>query len=384
MLKVCQPISQPPQALVNTASLANRLKDQSKKPEVEHNLWIHSTLYIQTSGTRRCTDSRRNHYIINFIDDHSDMLWLYLSRKKWCHTSIQRMVSPGWERELAILLNAIRTDNGASSLKYLRNAPLTHRCQTWVTATNIHHPKMGNLNSVIEPSWPCKSNKIIFNIPPNCGASVFLHQYVKNWTLGSDPKLKHHMKVHKNETWHITYERTRMPSMVLKRLTIPRFYDHSIECVLIRYAPNSKAYQCYNRLTGHIHTSRNVTFIDSQDNVDDPWDRIQLSPKTKKLEMTRTPQCTRTEENCTTKDNTTAKTPERDSPTMFIPNKSTNMTGAALKGLPYVSRMDRVMQEVRETTERVRQSRQQNEAHNILRWQTLDTLAPEDDDDNAC
>jgi len=36
---------------------------------------------------------------------------------------------------------------------------------------------------------------------------------------------------------------------------------------------------------------------------------------------------------------------------------------AALRGLPHVSRMDRVMQEVQETTEHVKKSKQKDDAH---------------------
>jgi len=99
--------------------------------------------------------------------------------------------------------------------------------------------------------------------------------------------------------------------------------------------------------------------------------------------MTRTPQCTRTEENCTTKDDTTAKTPEETHPQCSSQTRVPTVTGAALKGLPYVSRMDRVMQEVRETTERVRQSRQQNEAHTSCDDKHWTPLAPEDDDETC-
>ncbi|HEV7735827.1 MAG TPA: reverse transcriptase domain-containing protein [Chlamydiales bacterium] len=50
----------------------------------------------------------------------------------------------------------------------------------------------------------------------------------------------------------------------------PKIYDRSIECILIGYAENSKAYRCYDSRTGKIHISRNVRFIESLDQEPHP------------------------------------------------------------------------------------------------------------------
>jgi len=45
----------------------------------------------------------------------------------------------------------------------------------------------------------------------------------------------------------------------------PKIYNRSIECVLVGYSDNSKAYRCLERSTGRIHTTRNTVFAESQD-----------------------------------------------------------------------------------------------------------------------
>jgi len=45
----------------------------------------------------------------------------------------------------------------------------------------------------------------------------------------------------------------------------PKIYSRSVECVLVGYSPNSKAFRCWNKQTGHITVSRNVHFIESKD-----------------------------------------------------------------------------------------------------------------------
>src|SRR5882672_59472 len=45
----------------------------------------------------------------------------------------------------------------------------------------------------------------------------------------------------------------------------PKIYNHSIECMLVRYSDNSKAYHCLDRSSGCIHVTCNMFFIESQD-----------------------------------------------------------------------------------------------------------------------
>ena len=43
----------------------------------------------------------------------------------------------------------------------------------------------------------------------------------------------------------------------------PKVFDHSVECVLIGYSLDSKAYHCYHRPSGKVFTSFHVSFIES-------------------------------------------------------------------------------------------------------------------------
>ena len=41
----------------------------------------------------------------------------------------------------------------------------------------------------------------------------------------------------------------------------PKIYNWSIECLLVSYSDNSKAYRCLDQSSGHIHTTHNTFFI---------------------------------------------------------------------------------------------------------------------------
>src|SRR5882672_7133555 len=45
----------------------------------------------------------------------------------------------------------------------------------------------------------------------------------------------------------------------------PKIYNRSIECTLVGYSENSKAFRCWNKQTGHIIVSRNIHFIEMKD-----------------------------------------------------------------------------------------------------------------------
>jgi len=69
------------------------------------------------------------------------------------------------------------------------------------------------------------------------------------------------------------------------------------------------------------------------------------------------------EETDMTRDNATAETPDETHPQQSSQTRAPMAAGAALRGLPHVSRMDRVMQEVQETTEHVKKYKQKDDAH---------------------
>jgi hypothetical protein len=50
----------------------------------------------------------------------------------------------------------------------------------------------------------------------------------------------------------------------------PKIYARSVECVLVGYAPDAKAYRCYHRASRKIFISYNVVFIESGDTVPHP------------------------------------------------------------------------------------------------------------------
>jgi hypothetical protein len=61
----------------------------------------------------------------------------------------------------------------------------------------------------------------------------------------------------------------------------PKIFNRSIECVMVGYSSSlTDIYRCYDRATGRIHVTRNVEFIESQDEVPRPLTAGQTAKKT--------------------------------------------------------------------------------------------------------
>ncbi|KAF7360926.1 Integrase catalytic domain-containing protein [Mycena sanguinolenta] len=68
-------------------------------------------------------------------------------------------------------------------------------------------------------------------------------------------------------------------AFVLIESNNPKVYDRSLECVLIGYTPRSKAYRCWERLTGKVYDSINVRFIESGQTERVHWDKSRLAER---------------------------------------------------------------------------------------------------------
>jgi hypothetical protein len=58
--------------------------------------------------------------------------------------------------------------------------------------------------------------------------------------------------------------------VLIQNVHNPKIFDRSLECQLIGYSPNSKAYICYHKPSRRVLTSYHVKFIESHQTVPKP------------------------------------------------------------------------------------------------------------------
>ena len=107
-------------------------------------------------------------------------------------------------------------------------------------------------------------------LPPNLWAEYAqTAYYLKNRTptRALDEKTPHELWTgQKPDLTHLRELGCRAFVLIQNRHN-PKIYERSVECVLAGYSPNSKAYRCYNQVTGNIVISQNVKFIEKKDSV---------------------------------------------------------------------------------------------------------------------
>jgi len=69
-------------------------------------------IYSDITGPEDIPMAGGNHYIINFINDHSDMLWLYLIKEKSDAIRVFKEWQALVEKEIGRTVKCYHTDNG--------------------------------------------------------------------------------------------------------------------------------------------------------------------------------------------------------------------------------------------------------------------------------
>jgi len=110
------------------------------------------------------------------------------------------------------------------------------------------------------------------NLPANLwGECVLTSTYMKNHTLSRSLKGRTPFEAYYGKKPDLTHLRELgCRAFILKQGVNPKICCRSVECILIGYSPNSKAYWCYHRESQRIHTSQDVCFIESQDGMPTP------------------------------------------------------------------------------------------------------------------
>jgi hypothetical protein len=142
---------------------------------------------------------------------------------------------------------------------------------------------------------------------------------------------------------------------VLTMTENPKILPRSVECILVGYSENSKAYRCWHRSSGRIHISWNVTFAESQDLAERSLHPgVILTEGSPVPPMDNKPAAeAEHSEQLVIRENIRHMVKEMQ-PTINLDaelRKSTRATrpsaaGAASKGIPHASKMDRVRAEI--------------------------------------
>ena len=214
-----------------------------------------------------------NKYIMDIIDDFSSYAWsIPLSAKSDAFPALQ-----AWEKarelETNLKIGIYRSDNGELKSEAMREWLLSRGTQHQFTApyTSAQNGRVERLHRTL--MGKARAMRIASGVPVHRWDEFVLTAcYLSNRTPVS------------SQAGHTPYERwfdqkpdlTHLREIGCRAFVLiqnrhnPKVYDRSIECVLIGYSLNSKAYRCYHRESRKVFVSYHVSFIESHNSADTP------------------------------------------------------------------------------------------------------------------
>ena len=202
------------------------------------------------------------------------MTWIYLLKDKSGVEDTFRSWKAQAESECNRKIKCYHTDNGGEFTlqtfeKYLREAGIRHEVMVPYTsaengrAERTHRTIMDRTRAMLSDA----------NLPPKMwGECALTSVYIKNRTPTHTLLKRTPYEAWYNQKPDVSHMREiGCKAWVLNHPSGPKISVRSTECVLVGYSPNSKAYRCYNRKSGHVTTTWEVTFIESQDEAPRPY-----------------------------------------------------------------------------------------------------------------
>jgi hypothetical protein len=214
-----------------------------------------------------------NHYVMDIIDDFSSFMWVIpLASKSAVFPALQ-----AWEcaRELETGLHVgiYRSDNGELKSSAMKEWLLSRGTQHQFTApyTSAHNGRVERVHGTLMNR--ARTMHLASHLPPNhWDEFVVTSCYLSNRvSVKSQQGLTpfERWSGHKPNVSHLQEIGCR--AFVLIQSHNPKVNARSVECVLIGYSADSKAYHCYHRPTNKVFVPFHVSFIESHETIPHPF-----------------------------------------------------------------------------------------------------------------
>lgn len=224
-------------------------------------------IWVDLTGQAAMPSRTGNHYIMNVVDDYSNKPWsIPLKTKADAFGELQAWILAR-ENETGEAVWILRTGhdgelNGESHKIWYKSKGIV--LETGAPYTSAHMGRVERMHRTL--MGKARSMRIAAKCPPYLWdefylTAAYLHGKTKTSIDNNSTP---------DELWYgkrpdYSYLREigcRVFVLVLNKHN-PKIYERSIECVLIGYDINSKAYRCYERSTRKVYSSYHVKFIES-------------------------------------------------------------------------------------------------------------------------
>ena len=225
-------------------------------------------VYIDLCGPMSKPSRTGRLYSMNFIDDFSSFVWSLPLRSKSEASIIFKHWLTAVEHQSPHKLKCLVTDNGELTSLQLRDLCTDRGILHLFTApyTSAHNGRAERLHRTIMNR--ARSMRIACSAPLDmwdefCATAAYLNNLTftsaNHEHQGKSPYQLWHSR--DPPLLHLHEIGCRAYSLVMTHN--PKLFECSVPCILIGYAPNSKAYRLWDPTTNRIFNSFHVSFIES-------------------------------------------------------------------------------------------------------------------------
>jgi transposase InsO family protein len=224
-------------------------------------------IFVDLCGPMPCRSRSGWLYSMNLIDDFSSYAWSLPLRSKDKAASILQLWHRAVENQSSHRLKIIVSDNGKLISKSMHDWASMHGIDHQCTApyTSAQNRRAERLHRTLLSK--ARAMRLSCNAPAFfwdefCATSAYLSNLTASSTLngktpyelwtGRVPSLSHLQEI-------------GCQAFALIQTNNPKIYHRSRPCILIGYAPHTKAYQLWDTTNGSIFNSFHVTFLECLD-----------------------------------------------------------------------------------------------------------------------
>ena len=206
----------------------------------------------------------QNLYSMNLIDDYSSYVWSIPLARKSDTINVLRAWHRAVENQTNEKLKIIVTDNGELASQMMTTLCKLHGIEHQLTApyTSAQNGRAERLHCTI--LGKARAMRLSCNAPAElwdefCTTSA----YLTNFTASSSNEGKTPYKLWFGDKPSLSHLREiGCRAFALIQTNNPKIFQRSTPCILIGYAPRSKAYRLWDITTGKVFNSFHVTFVE--------------------------------------------------------------------------------------------------------------------------
>jgi len=304
-------------------------------------------VFIDLAGKQACTSVTGNLYIMSIIDDYSAYPWAIPLKNKSQAFQALTVWKQVVEKEIGERVQLIQVDHGELDSAETQQWCDMNGIQLRFTAahTSAFNGRVERLHLTIANKG--RTMRIESKLPANLWdefwvTASYLHARTSTRLLNhKTPFELFYLK--KPDISHLREIGCKAFALILNKHN-PKIFERSLECLLIGYSLNSKAYKCYHQPTRRIIETYHVKFVESHETETVPSKLTVIPENTSDAPAETHPQ----------------PVPPLVDPEPVTPNTRPHRTSkptekqAANLGLPFTSQLERMKAKMSTTCEEKR------------------------------